>query len=148
MRPSSARLAPVLTLVLLASMASEVGLAGNDRDFSGSYDTSNAAEIGDEVAVTLQIEIFSHSNTDVFDATLILGSLSMNEEGADPVWVGVIGSLQSITVSAELTVDGWVYEQWQNGVPPVAWIEFADAAGQSGHSFLELVPSSQTEEVA
>ena len=132
--PLAVVLAASSALLVLAPGAS----ADEGRDFSAFYDLGEATEMGDEVAVSVTLEIFNHSPADVHDANLILEDELLLDEQYGTAWAGFLGSHESVTASAELVVPLWVYEGWLDGLPPTVTIEFTDAAGDLERTFVEL----------
>jgi|HubBroStandDraft_2_1064218.scaffolds.fasta_scaffold00529_8 hypothetical protein len=115
MRFSRACTAALFATLLLTTVTA---LAKDGRDFAGFYKVSHARIQGDQVHLTLNLQI--HNNGDA-DATHAVITLRQNT-GFDVVGstrpIALVRLHDHVNVSQQFTVSRREYEKWHNGSQP------------------------------
>ena len=114
-------------------------------DFPGSYELSNATDLGEEFRVTLTVRVFNLSGAAVSGATITLEDQFLDKESV--LFRAVpIRDHESIKLSNDVTVSRAEYEHWQEGGTPRLRIEFKDAGGETVQGLIDLVDMPVGEE--
>ena len=116
-------------LVLMILMAPVLTPAENGRDFAGFYDTSNIADLGDQIGMTFTLEVFNFSGGNVAEATIRLENPSQPGTAYGLFTPVSITYRDSVRVSASFTVPQSEYDSWRQGKDPTLRISFHDPAG-------------------
>jgi hypothetical protein len=138
MRNESCRRAAGLCLALLFLVILTAS-AKNGRDFGGSYSVSNVVEQGDQAVVTMRVQLFNYSGTDLKKAVVTLrpfhaGPVPSSEFKAVNVWPkrGEVRLTQQVVISRrELAT-------WRNGAQPPLFVVYRDASGHRWERYVQL----------
>jgi hypothetical protein len=128
-------LASLAALLLISGLGT---LAGNGRDFVGMYETSDELETGNEISMTLAVEIFNHSGTDVLGAAVRLEN-PLDPDTPHATWMAVdIAHKNRCILSGMVTLPARERDQWRKGGMPPVTIEYQDASGLTVRKRVEL----------
>jgi len=125
----------LVSLVLLLTAISAP--AKNGRDFAGFYNISNAVEQGDQMVVTLRVQVHNNSDADVKQAVLTL-----RQPGA-----GVLGTFQpvklwrnhgEVRLTQQFVVPKHEFESWHRGSQPALMVVTHDEHGQRYDRFVQM----------
>jgi hypothetical protein len=132
------RFSQAVLLVLLALMLSAVTVSAKDgRDFAGFYSVSNVVDQGDQIFVTLRVQLFNHSDADVTQAVL---TLRQNPGGP-------LGTFQpvklwrnhgEVRLTQQFVVPKHEFERWYQGVQPALMVVTHDENGQRHDRFVQI----------
>jgi hypothetical protein len=126
---------------LLASflVITETAMAKDGRDFGGFFSLTGMAEQGDQVTVTLNLQLFNYSGADIKGAVV---SLYPSTPGVDAQGsftpVKFWRSRRDVVLSQQFTVPRSEYEEWLGGDQPNLFIVYTDAAGQQWERTAQL----------
>jgi hypothetical protein len=133
-----ARFSQAVLLVSLALVLSAVtASAKNGRDFAGFYSVSNVVDQGDQIFVTLRVQLFNNSDADVTRAVLTL-----RENPGGP-----LGTFQpvklwrnhgEVRLTQQFMVPKHEFERWHQGVQPALMVVTHDENGQRHDRFVQL----------
>jgi hypothetical protein len=127
--------------VLLATLflIPTAGLAKDGRDFAGYYSLTGVTEQSSEVKLTLTVQIFNYSDSDIKQASLVLheSGHGMAVRGAFPA-VKVFHDHTDVRLSQEFTVPREEYQRWQNGMVPRLMVHFMGANGIEQRRSIQL----------
>jgi hypothetical protein len=143
------RVSPVAcgTLACLVLLTAVLARAEDGRDFAGLWEVSDVIDLGEEVGITMSLELSNFSGADVSDATVTL---------EDPTQPGTpYGSFSPVSIlyqdrvrlSDSFTVSRSEYDSWQESSSPSFRIEFYDPAGNAVERTIEVVWMPLAEEV-
>lgn len=122
-----------LSLLLGAISAS----AKNGRDFSGFYTVSNVADQGNQALVTLNVQLFNHSDADVQQAVVTLRENGGGELGtfhALKTW----RNRSEVRLTQQFVVPKRELQSWQRGAQPALMVVTHDANGQRYDRFVQM----------
>jgi hypothetical protein len=132
-RFSRASFARLLAILLLAGVSA---VAKDGRDFSGFYTLTKVSEQGDQMRVTLTLQLFNYSDTDVKQAVVTLReNTGMDLAGAFKP-ITLLRDRQEVKVSRQFTVPRTEYERWQQGTQPTLFISY-HANGHRWERFIQ-----------
>jgi hypothetical protein len=134
------RLSQAMLLVTLALALSVVNAsAKNGRDFAGFYSVSNVVEQGDQMVVTLRVQVFNHSDVDVKQAVLTLRQSPPSPE--------ILGKFQTVKMwrnhgevrlTQQFVVPKREFESWSRGAQPALMVVTHDEQGQRHDRFVQM----------
>jgi hypothetical protein len=139
----STRFSRVCIAALLATLLlTTVGALANDgRDFSGFYNLRHTRIHGDQVQLTLNLQVQNFSHADVRNAVIAL----RQNTGLDLVGITkpitLLRSHGQVTLSQRFTVSRREYEIWHQGAQPTAFIIYR-AKGKSWERYIQLAPKN------
>jgi hypothetical protein len=132
------RFSQAVLLVTLALVLSAVTASAKDgRDFAGFYNVSNVVDQGDQIFVTLRVQLFNNSDADVRQAVLTL-----RENPGGP-----LGTFQpvklwrnhgEVRLTQQFVVPKREFERWHHGVQPALMVVTHDEQGQRHDRFVQL----------
>lgn len=138
-RRVSARPAEMGRITRAKSIA--VGLASaimkDGRDFAGTYEEVNAADLGETYYVSVKFQIFNYSEANVSGATVCLLDRFTNESRWSVAGVSV-EDRRSVVLAGELTIPRNEYEYWQKGGTPYLFIKYRNAQDVDQQRTIEL----------
>jgi len=124
-----------VSLVLVLSAISAA--AKNGRDFAGFYTISNAVEQGDQMVVTLRVQLHNNSDADVKQAVLTLRQPVGAPLGAfQPVKLW--RNHGEVRLSQQFVVPKREFESWHSGAQPHLMVVTHDESGQRHDRFVQL----------
>lgn len=127
-------------LAALALVVSAPSLAAGGRDFAGSYQYTQTADLGDQQQVTLKVRVFNYSGTDVSGATLILENRLQPGSDYGSITGLSIHNGASVPASGSFTIPTIEYQGWQAGAPPALRIGIVNASGDTVRQHIDLGP--------
>ena len=111
--------------------------AKNGRDFAGFYNVSNVVDQGNQVAFTLRVQVFNHSDADVKQAVLTLRESPGGELGAfQPVKLW--RNHGEVRLTQQFVVPKHEFERWHKGSQPALMVVYRDAQGQRYDRFVQV----------
>lgn len=111
--------------------------AKNGRDFAGFYNVSNVVDQGNQVAFTLRVQVFNHSDADVKQAVLTLRESPGGELGAfQPVKLW--RNHGEVRLTQQFVVPKHEFERWHKGSQPALMVVYHDAQGQRYDRFVQM----------
>jgi hypothetical protein len=130
---SRATIARLLAILLLATVSA---IAKDGREFSGFYTLTHVSDDGDQVRVTLTLQLFNYSDADVKQAVVTLrDNTGMDLAGAFKP-ITLLRDRQETKVSRQFTVPRSEYERWQQGTQPTLFIAY-HANGHRWERFIQ-----------
>ena len=120
------------------------GLAKDGRDFAGFYSVNNIVEQGDQLVVTLQVQLFNHAGSDVKQAVVTLRPSSPS-----PVPVGAFHAVKlwrnhgEVRLSQQFAVPRQEVERWLTGSQPALMVVYRDPQGKRLERFVQLSSRAQ-----
>jgi hypothetical protein len=139
----SLRFSRVCTVALLATLllTTVSALANDGRDFAGFYNLRHTRIHGDQVQLTLNLQVHNNGKADVRHAVI---SLRQNT-GLDLVGVTkpivLLRSHDHVNLSQQFTVSRREYESWHQGSQPAVSIIYR-AMGKSWERSIQLAPKN------
>jgi hypothetical protein len=132
-----AALPALLGLLLTAS----VGMAKDGRDFAGHYSIGGVSEQGDQVQLTLSLQLFNYSGADVKGATITLCPAGPNVDVlARFAPVSLWRTRTGAKLSQQVTIPRHEYDMLMEGTQPNLRIVYTDAHGQTWEKTAQLSP--------
>jgi hypothetical protein len=121
--------------VLLGALTAS---AKNGRDFGGMYSIVNTVnQGGDQVLVTLRVQLFNHSDADVSQAVVTL-----RENGGGPLGtfqpVKLWRNHAQVRLTQQFVVPKHELQNWQKGAQPTLMVVTRDANGQRYDRFVQM----------
>ncbi len=129
-----------LWLVLVAVVSAIVafgGAAHASQSFGGRFDWSDASPVGDDVHVTLKVELINRSGAEVYDVTVTVEGFA-NPAGYGQIWVDDMASDAVVEASGSLVVPDTDYDSWDDGAHPQFRVDYTDANGNAAQEWIEL----------
>jgi hypothetical protein len=127
-----------IVVSLLISFSVTPMLAKDGRDFAGFYNVSNVVEQGDQIMVTLRVQVFNNSDADVKQAVL---TLRQNPGGP----LGTFPSVQlwrnhgEVRRTQQFVVPKHEFESWhRGGGQPAVMVVTYDENGQRHDRYVQL----------
>jgi hypothetical protein len=115
-------------------------MAADGRDFTGTFETFDEVESGEDVILTFETEIRNQSDAEVFGATVRLENPD-DFENALATWPAVeIARDESTSLTLEVTVPMRERDAWRTGAMPVLTVEYQDVDGVVYRRLVELGP--------
>lgn len=111
--------------------------AKNGRDFSGFYTVSNVVDQGNQALVTLQVQLFNHSDADVQQAVVALRGIGGGQLGtfhALKTW----RNRSEVRMTQQFVVPKHEFQNWQHGGQPLLMVVTHDANGQRYDRFVQM----------
>jgi hypothetical protein len=133
MRFSRAGFARLLAILLLAGVTA---VAKDGRDFSGFYTLTKVSQQGDQVRVTLTLQLFNYSDADAKQAVVRLQENAGMELAGTFKPIPLLRDRQEAKVSRQFTVPRSEYERWQQGTQPTLFITY-HANGRRWERFIQ-----------
>lgn len=128
-----------LFIFLVFAVTTVRGLDG--RDFSGFYQLSSVEDHEEEIWLTMDLEVFNHSDAAVHNAALVFEDSYRPGYEYGRIPDVYLESKGSIALTTDLEVPRREYDGWQRGATPVVRIEFTDDEGNQVRSVVELIHS-------
>lgn len=129
---SQAAIVVSLGLVVAISAA-----AKNGRDFAGFYSVSNVTDQGNQVALTLRVQVFNHSDLDLKQPLLTLRESPGRALGAfQPVKLW--RNHGELRLTQQFVVPKREFERWHKGSQPALMVVYRDAQGQRYDRFVQM----------
>ena len=121
-------------ILLCARQSAAVG----GRDFAGYYELKNVVEQGDIVSLKFYMQVFNFSDADVIGAYVVLD---------DSLFLETYMVLQNVNIdysgqvflSGDISVPGWEYQQWLQGLRPNLSVIYQDSSGNTFRRQVELI---------
>jgi hypothetical protein len=116
-----------------------VALAKDGRDFAGVYRVSDAVDQGDQMLVTLHVQLFNNSESDVKQAVLTL-----RHNFPTPGTVGLFRPVKlwrnhgEVRVTQQFVVPKREFESWSHGAQPALMVVYHDAEGQRFDRYVQV----------
>jgi hypothetical protein len=132
-RFARASFARLLVILLLAGAGA---VAKDGRDFSGFYTLTHVSEQGDQVRVTLTLQVFNYSDADVKQAVVTLRENTGIDLAGAFKPITLLRDRQEAKVSRQFTVSRSEYERWQQGTQPTLFITY-HANGHRWERFIQ-----------
>jgi hypothetical protein len=130
-----------------AALAGAVTLGANDaHDFSGSWRVENVIDLGGNTGLTLRLELYNHSTTDVLDGSITISDSLVPADAYGSFNCGIVRARERVDVTADVVVSRAEYEHWASGGHPHLTMEFANAVGELVSRTIELGPMRPEEE--
>ncbi len=138
----SMRLKPAIkTAVLMFFLATltAFAFAKDGRDFAGVYNVSDVVDQGDQTVLTLRLQVFNNSGSDVKAAVLTLRHTTPQPD--------VLGKFQpvklwrnhgEVRLTQQFTVPKHEFEMWSKGTQPVLMVVYHDAKGQRFDRYVQM----------
>lgn len=121
--------------------------AANGRDFAGFYQLGDIVDLGDQVSVPMNVQIYNYSGADVIAGQIVLeDSLPPGDDLGSFAAAVDIPDRGSVSASDTFTVPRAEYDRWQAGSSPRLRLDYTDAAGETHRAPVELVPMLVNEE--
>jgi len=133
----SSRAVLVLVAFLVCALATVPVSAKDGRDFAGFYSINNAVEQGDQMVVTLRVQLQNNSDADVKQALLTL------RQNPGPA----LGTFQpvklwrnhgEVRLTGQFVVPKHEFEKWHKGAQPALMVVTKDENGQRHDRFVQL----------
>lgn len=128
------RLAAFVVVLALASSA----FASGGRDFAGYYAINHAQQVGDNVTLTLTLQIFNHSDADIKNATVALHHAQDTAVQGSYAVIKSFPDQRDVRLSREFTVPVRDFERWKMGTPPILTVRYKDAHGTTWTKSIQL----------
>jgi hypothetical protein len=119
------------------------GVAKDGHDFSGIYSVSQVNEQQDGMVVSLSLQLFNHSDSDIQKAVVVLRPTVPSPN--------VIGNFRTVKLwrnggevrlTQEFTISRLEYDRWQQNGQPQLFVSYRDASGQQWERFVQVAPRS------
>lgn len=130
---TSLRISAVLLLALALS-----AFAAPASDFSGTYTLGAAAATGNDVQLTIMLNVANNTSSSIGDATI-----SLHEPKAGRVIYGQLTGValaagSSTHVNGSFRVPQGLYESWKKGSSPAMSVTYNDAQGNPVQAFIQF----------
>lgn len=130
---TSLRISAVLLLALVLS-----AFAAPASDFSGTYTLGAAAAAGNDVQLTIMLNVANNTSSSIGDATI-----SLHEPKAGRVIYGQLTGValaagSSTHVNGSFRVPQGLYESWKKGSSPAMSVTYNDAQGNPVQAFIQF----------
>ena len=122
-----------LMICVLAVPAS----AKNGRDFAGFYSVSNVVEQGDQMVITLRVQVFNNSDADVKQAVLTLRQNPGRALGTFPS-VQLWRNRGEVRLTQQFVVPKHEFENWHKGTQPALMVVTHEENGQRHDRYVQL----------
>lgn len=133
----SARTSLRFSAVLLLALALSA-FAAPTSDFSGSYTLGAAAAAGNDVQLTIMLNVANNTSSSISNATI-----SLHEPKAGRVIYGQLAGValaagSSTHVNGSFRVPQGLYESWKKGSSPAMSVTYNDAQGNPVQAFIQF----------
>jgi hypothetical protein len=131
--------AGILALSALSMLFTTAAVAKDGRDFAGHYSLTDITVKGDQVELTLALQLYNYSGADLKQAVV-----AVHTPHAVP---GVVASFAPIKlwrnegdviVSQQITIPLAEYQRWSTRVQPPVFIGYTDENGHSLERWAQL----------
>jgi hypothetical protein len=123
---------------LLVSFSVCPVLAKDGRDFAGFYNVSNVIEQGDQMVITLRVQVFNNSDADVKQAVLTLRQNPGPALGTFPS-VKLWRNHGEVRLTQQFAVPKHEFESWhKGGGQPAVMVVTHDENGQRHDRYVQL----------
>jgi hypothetical protein len=112
--------------------------AKDGRDFAGFYHVSNVVEQGDQMLVTLSVQVFNHSDADVKQAVLTLHAHPLPTPIGEFQPVKLWKNHGELRRSQQFLVSRQAYERWGRGAQPELMVVYHDEQGQRYDRYVQM----------
>ncbi len=139
----SMRFSRVCTAALLATLllTTVSALAKDGRDFAGFFNVSNPKIQGDQVRLTLNLQVDNWSDADVRNAVIALRQHNGTDLVGTTKPVALLRLHDHVRLSQRFTVSRREYESWYHGSQPTAFIMYRER-GKSWERYIQLIPKN------
>lgn len=133
----SARSIFLTVLVVVASLAM-VAYAAPAGNFTGHYSLGAPVAAGDDVQVTISLDVTNNNSFDIHNA-----AIALHDPRAARVTYGNLNGLSlaagaATQVSGSFKVPRALFESWQKGSSPAMSVSFSDAQSRPVQMFIEF----------
>lgn len=113
--------------------------AKDGRDFAGFYSLTDVSEQGDQIQVTLDIQLFNYSGADLKQTNV---SVYPSRNPMEPLHsfspVSIWRSRGYVVLKQTLLVSREQFEEWASGTQPNLAIVYTDASGEARERSAQL----------
>lgn len=135
------RATSLFAILLLGSVAA---VAKDGRDFAGFYSLSDVTEKGDQVQVTLQLQLFNYSGMPLENVALALNSAQPESTAiARFAPIKFWPSGKDIMLIRTITVPRSLFDRWRSHTHPNIFIGYQDTDGQALEQTAQLNQRAQ-----
>ena len=136
LRLSRAGSVAVFASLLLATIAA---VAKDGRDFAGFYSLTDVHEQGEQVQVTLGLQIFNYSGADLRQAVVTVrqshpGIAVLGTSAPIELW----RANARVIVKQDVTLSRDEFERWSGHSQPAVFVVYRDASGQERQAWTQL----------
>lgn len=127
----------VLVSLMLLLLSALTATAKDGRDFAGFYSVSDVVEQGDQLILTLHVQLFNNSDKDVKQAVLTLRRSPGPALGTfQPV--NLWRNHGEVRLAQQFVVPKHEFENWNRRSQPALMVVTRDASGQRHDRFVQL----------
>lgn len=134
-----ASLAALLAMLLLSTVTA---FARDGRDFVGFYNLTHAVQQGDNMRVTLNLQVRNYSSADVKQAVVTLRQNTGIELVGQSAPIKLLREHGAAKVSQRFTVSRAEYDNWLQGTQPTVFLVYQDARGIKFERYIQLAPGN------
>lgn len=127
----------VLLVLLVLWLSAGTASAKNGRDFAGVYSVSSVVDQGNQMLLTLHVQVQNNSDADVKQAVLTLREFGGGPLGAFQT-VKLWRNHADVKLAQQFIVPKRVFESWHKGAQPALMVVTRDASGQRHDRFVQL----------
>jgi hypothetical protein len=132
MRLTSFSRAGILALSALSILFTAPAGAKDGRDFAGHYSLTDVTEEGDQVELTLTLQLFNYSGADLKQGVVtVLPAPPAPGVLAKFAPIKLWRSGNDVVVSQQLTIASEEYKQWSTRIQPAVFIAYNDEEGHA-----------------
>lgn len=131
--------AGIVALFALLTLFAAAAVAKDGRDFAGHYSLTTVTEKGDQVELTLALQLYNYSGADLKQAVV-----TVHAPHAVPGMVATFAPIKlwrndgDVIVRQQLTIPRAEYLRWSTRVQPPVFIGYTDENGHSLERFAQL----------
>jgi hypothetical protein len=127
----------IFVSLMICALAGVPALAKDGRDFAGFYNVSNVVEQGDQMVITVRVQVFNNSDADVKQAVLTLRQNPGPALGTFPS-VKLWRNHGEVRLTQQFVVPKHEFEQWHKGTQPALMVVTHDSTGQRYDRYVQL----------
>jgi hypothetical protein len=117
------------------------GVAKDGHDFSGIYSVTQVTEQQDEMVVSLSLQLFNHSDSDIQKAVVVLRpTLPSPDAIGNFRTVKLWRNRGEVRLTQEFTISRLEYDRWQQNGQPQLFVSYRDASGNQWERFVQVAP--------
>jgi hypothetical protein len=131
-------LAALLATLLLTTVTA---FAKDGRDFSGFYNLGHTRIQGDQVRLTLKLQVHNFGNADVRNAVISLRQNTGLDLAGTTKPIALLRSHDHVNLSQQFTISRREYESWRQGSQPEVSIIYR-AKGKTWERYVQLAPKN------
>ncbi|MGB8013069.1 MAG: hypothetical protein WCF68_15755 [Terriglobales bacterium] len=120
-----------LMVVVLLALGTQLALASNAPQVSGSYEVVQNTALGSQAQIQMRIHLVNHGPSDLTIQKMILGDFSHPARSGTHASAVTLRAHASAETIQEFTIERSEYRAWQKGLRPRLILRIGDSADRA-----------------